>query len=328
MAQPEIEVGAIKVSRCVSIRFAGPTSPIVILLLTALPAASQDAPPKSAETAWSADSDVVRRRGPSNDFDFSVDAVSGGQAESSSMFQGVNSEEAESVPPKKRGDSWDFTLAPYLWASSIRASVDAGPIFSTTEACFSDLLKDLSFGAQLRFEGLRNDRWGFYLDGTFLRLSSDTTVRVGRFRLRGIDIETEFTQAYLDFGGMYRIGRQGRSFDVLFGGRYTHLGTEVSGGWVIDSKDSKDYVSPVIGGSVTWQLSEKWVVNVKGDVGGFGVGEAADLAWGGTAVLGYHLTESATVAFGYRYYDIDFTNRDLDLDLQFHGPIVGVAFRF
>jgi len=44
--------------------------------------------------------------------------------------------------------------------------------------------------------------------------------------------------------------------------------------------------------------------------------------------VGYRLDDHTTLAFGYRFYDIDFSQRDLDLDLQFHGPVVGFAYRF
>lgn len=65
-----------------------------------------------------------------------------------------------------------------------------------------------------------------------------------------------------------------------------------------------------------------------GGSGGFGVGDAADLSWGLTGVLGYRLEESTTLGFGYRYYDVGFTGGELDLDIQFDGPTVGLAFRW
>jgi hypothetical protein len=222
---------------------------------------------------------------------------------------------------------WEFTLAPYLWMSSIRADAEVGSVSGTADACFSDLLKQTDRGAQLRFEGIRHP-WGFYLDGTYMSLGGDAQARVGPFRVRGLDVDGEFTQAWLDFGGMYRFGERGRSLDVMAGGRYSYLAADVSIGPFLDVDDWKDFWAPVIGGRLTYALSEKWVVSLAGDAGGFGVGEAADLSWGLTGILGYRLSDTTTMAFGYRFYDIQFSDRDLDLDLQFHGPVVGLAFRF
>jgi len=103
---------------------------------------------------------------------------------------------------------------------------------------------------------------------------------------------------------------------------------DVSVGPFLDVDESRDFWAPVIGGRLTYALSETWVLSLAGDAGGFGVGDAADLSWGLTGIVGYRLDDRTTLAFGYRFYDIEFSDRDLDLDLQFHGPVVGLAFRF
>lgn len=242
------------------------------------------------------------------------------------QLAGGDDEPAAAPPPKPSGD-WEFTLAPYLWASSLRTNADVGPISITSEACFTELLKDLDMGAMLRFEGLRDDRWGFYLDGTYLSLGNDGRARVGPFRIRGIEVDAQITQAWLDFGGMYRFGKQGRSFDLMLGGRYSYMGTDVSIG-PFDLDNSNDNVSPVIGGRVQYDLSDKWLVSLRGDLAGFGIGNAADLVWGVTALLGYHINDRTTLGFGYRYYDISISSGRLDADVQMYGPMVGLAYRF
>jgi len=57
-------------------------------------------------------------------------------------------------------------------------------------------------------------------------------------------------------------------------------------------------------------------------------GDAADLVWGLTGLVGYRLNDRATLGLGYRYYDIDFSNDRVDADVQFYGPIAGLAFHF
>ncbi len=233
-------------------------------------------------------------------------------------------DEPAAAPPPERSKEWEFIFAPYLWTMSLRADVDAGPISATVDECFTELAKDLEFAAQARFEGLRDDRWGFFLDGTYLNLGADSRAKVGPFRVRGIGVDVQFTQAWLDFGGMYRFGKRGRSFDLMVGGRYNYLATDTSIAF-IDVDDSKDVVAPVVGGRVEYALSDKWLASLKGDVSGFGVDDAADLTWGVTGLLAYRINDRTMLGFGYRYYDIRVGS---DFDFQYYGPMVGVAFRF
>lgn len=237
--------------------------------------------------------------------------------------------ESPAPSPTDHGtDKWTFTLAPYLWMSSLSADVDAGPVSASPSACFTDLLKDLDMGAQLRFEGLHEDRWGFFVEGNYLSLGDEARARIGRFRIRGVAVDTQFTQAWFDFGGMYRLGPQGRSFDLMLGGRYAYVATDTSVGPFLELDQSKSFVAPLVGGRMVYDVFDRWLLAAQADLGGFGVGEAADLFWGATALMGYRLSESAMLAIGYRYYDMDFSSGRLDLDVQFHGPIVGVVFQF
>jgi len=223
---------------------------------------------------------------------------------------------------------WQFTLAPYLWLLSVSADIKAGPISTGADVCVTDLLQNLDMIAQLRFEGLHKERWGFFLDGTYLGLSTEASAKIGPFRLRGRDVDAELDLAWLDVGAMYRFGESGRSFDAFLGGRVAHVSSAVSIGPFLDSADQGDFVSPVIGGRVEWAFSERWVGWLSGEVGGFGVGQGADLFWGATASVGYRLSRNTTLALGYRVYDWDYGQGRRDLHLMFHGPIVGLVFRF
>ena len=224
------------------------------------------------------------------------------------------------------GDEWHFTLSPYLWTTSISADAEVRGLSASPEACFTDLLKNLDGAAQLRFEG-RKGPWGFFLDGTYLSLSNETDVRTRGFPLRGLEGDVTFTQAWLDFGGYYRLGRPGNSFDVMLGGRYAYVSTELSLGSLVEVEESKNYVTPMIGGRWELALSDKWLLALVADASGFGVG-GADLIWGASALVGYRANERITLGFGYRFYDMEFNTDRLNLDLQYHGPIVGMVVHF
>ena len=68
----------------------------------------------------------------------------------------------------------------------------------------------------------------------------------------------------------------------------------------------------------------------RGDVGGFGLG--SDFAWDATAFFDWRFGKNFSMAFGYRYFDLQFDDRGgadaFDLDMQQGGPAIGVAYTF
>jgi opacity protein-like surface antigen len=249
----------------------------------------------------------------------------------SALIANAHSATAQTDPSRpqshKPPDDWEFSLTPYLWMTSLRVEAQVGPVSSTAEECFTELLSNMDLGAQLRFEG-RRGHWGFYLDGTYMSLGSDARARIGPFRVRGLDVDAEYTQAWLDFGGMYRFGEHGRSLDVMVGGRYAYVEADVSVGPFPDLNQSRDFLTPVVGARLQYALSDAWLLSLEGDVGGFGIGDAADLTWDITGLVGYQVSERTTLGIGYRYFALDYSSGALDLDLQIHGPIVGMSFQF
>jgi hypothetical protein len=59
-------------------------------------------------------------------------------------------------------------------------------------------------------------------------------------------------------------------------------------------------------------------------LGAFGAGDAPNLSWQATSLFSYAITEHWLLTAGYRALGF----RDDDLDMTFHGPILGGGFRF
>jgi hypothetical protein len=59
-----------------------------------------------------------------------------------------------------------------LWTAGLTGDLSARGRSATVDPSFSDLLKDLDFGAMLLAEA-RYDRWGLLLDGFYSKLSKD-----------------------------------------------------------------------------------------------------------------------------------------------------------
>ena len=70
----------------------------------------------------------------------------------------------------------------------------------------------------------------------------------------------------------------------------------------------------------------------RGDIGGFSIGSSSDLTWTLTAMLELDLSDTWSLAAGYRYVDVDWTKGSgihrFEFDYKIHGPLLGAIIRF
>jgi opacity protein-like surface antigen len=94
-----------------------------------------------------------------------------------------------------------------------------------------------------------------------------------------------------------------------------------------DFEESEAWIDPVVGLRMSYALRPRLSLNLVTDVSGFAIGSASDLTWNAALVLDYPLSERWTLRVGYRALNLD-RDAGLDVDLSFHGPIVGAAYTF
>ena len=129
--------------------------------------------------------------------------------------------------------AWRFEIAPFLWMAGVDGSSTIGPLESSFEADFDDIVGDLDFGFMLHAEADKGP-WTILFDGMALDLGAEGQ------GLGGGDIDSDVEMVIIDLGVAYqfldlplggsndaptngpRLGLQ-----VLGGARYTHLGIEV-----------------------------------------------------------------------------------------------------
>lgn len=96
----------------------------------------------------------------------------------------------------------------------------------------------------------------------------------------------------------------------------------------IHEKETVWWVEPIVGARIKADLTERVYLHLNGNVGGFGWGSASYLSWEALSTLGMRFKERWAVEAGYRGIGTDRKHPDLDLDLIFHGPIIGLSYRF
>jgi hypothetical protein len=103
-----------------------------------------------------------------------------------------------------------------------------------------------------------------------------------------------------------------------------------NGSLVIDYNNQ--YVEPFLGARLGLWLSPKFVVNLKGDVGGFGFVGDDHVDCNLEALLGYRVSQHVYAWAGYRahgaWYNFGADLVQINLAMWAHGPVLGVTYAF
>ncbi len=231
---------------------------------------------------------------------------------------------------------WEWTLAPYLWASDIAVDVTVNnePVIGA-DIAFSDLLDKLDFAFPLHFEG-RRGKGGFFLDVMFINLG-DTQSNVAHPPLDGdTTVRSDLKQTLFEAGGFYRLSGGTHGLDLLYGVRVIDydmtlditLPPPASTATRVTSSDT--FTDGFAGLRYQGPVGERFSIGLRGDVG---AGDS-ELVWNVSALLGYHVGKQRQnlILLGYRHMDFEFKESGSGLtvqnDLTMSGPITGFAFRF
>ena len=245
------------------------------------------------------------------------------------------------APASSRAEGISFTVANYLWITSISANIAIGPTSTHVDKSFIDLLKETE--TAIAFSGygaVHYGNWSFFLDGLYSRVTADTSVGPLATQTRGVT-------SLLDFGLSYRLGLLGvpqsggwaLMLEPYVGGRYINLSTRISGGrsgpfggpLVIDVHKTFSGVDPIFGARLTAEVDPRWRLSLAADVGG---GAATKLTWSASGLVGYRFEMGgifSTLWVGYKALGLDLNSGGplpLRVNQVLHGPVVGSSFRF
>jgi opacity protein-like surface antigen len=221
-------------------------------------------------------------------------------------------------------EEWKHEVAPYVFGAAMDGRTGVGNAVVDVNASFSDIVENLETGFMGAYRGTYG-RYSITFDGIFMALGANGRGPSG-FVSGDVDLDQLALEA--DFG--YALTEQ---FTVFAGLRYNDLSvkTKVVGPLGERRREGDEsWIDPVVGAHFTLPLSDQWSVNLRGDVGGFGVG--SDLAWQGIATLRWQATASFGVLAAYRYIQMDYEdgsgNEAFIYDVSISGPALGVVFTF
>ncbi len=246
----------------------------------------------------------------------------------------------EEKPNEKSG--WEFQVAPYMWAISMSGDATVKGQEADVDVSFSDIWDELNFAFMMEYEA-RKGRWGLWGNTIYANLGkSDADVD-------GIEIEPTVNALWQGVGGFYRLGTwdlvdaPGKNtpsvtVDTYLGARYTYLDLRLdikSNDFGLKNvDDDKQWIEPLVGVRTRWDLSERWTINLTGDIGGVAFG--SDFAWDALGLIGYRFSlfgeDNAGAFAGYRALSQDYTDGSGDdkfeWDVTLYGPVLGLVIAF
>lgn len=251
--------------------------------------------------------------------------------------------------PIEKVSPWTFELGAYGFIPvSINgtSTVDGGAV--DLDMGLSDALDLLQFAISGRGEAWRqraaNDgsAFGFVLDAQYVNLGLSNQ---GIGPAGGGTVKADIRQGIIDAAVGYRFPSiatgsgpdQRLEFDVTAGARYNYIRQKIQvipglpAPFTQNLGGDKHWVSPMIGARANFHFNDRWNLVVRGDMSGFGV-SGEDLSWSLNGIAGYKFTEKATFRFGYRVYDIDYSDGEgankFAYDVTQHGPFLGLSYKF
>ena len=227
-------------------------------------------------------------------------------------------------------EGWELTLAPYFWMISADGKLGVNGQKEELDASFSDILDAsdsyVAFNADVK---LSNGRFGLLFAPSWAQIGVDDVAN-------GTPLEADvtFDMLFMDMAVLYRAvdwpmsnpaGDHTRvTVDALVGARYTWLQPEIDFDNAGSPDRENDWWDPIVGADAKIDITPRFFLTLRGDVGGFGAGSE----WTTNAASSFGVRFNvfginAAVRAGYRVLYQDFDEGGFDWRMTIHGPILG-----
>jgi hypothetical protein len=226
---------------------------------------------------------------------------------------------------EKEKSKWHYQAELYLMFPTMSGQVQIGSLPAVeVDADAGTILDHLKMAAMVYLEA-NNGEWAITSDLLYMKLGQD--VKESKIIKSG---KVDMKETAWELAGLKRLtpwleGGIGARLMVLGAGvdlqTETFLGTRD-----ISDSDNKTWVDPIIVLRSNHVFKEKWLLNLRGDIGGFGIG--SKFAWQAQAYGGYRFSELFQLTAGYRYIGIDYNKDGFVYDVNTYGPVLRLGFNF
>jgi hypothetical protein len=227
---------------------------------------------------------------------------------------------------------WEHTVVIYGMGAAIDGEAQIGDLAVPVDVSISDVFDALEMGAMGAYRA-DTGTWSFMVDATFMGLGGTAESR--RDIVKGDMDMDQFTL-------MGTVGRRlTENLEALFSLSYLDLSTDLklttrnplTGAVTTRSAgDEASWVDPLLGLQYNVPFADNWRFNLRGDIGGFGVG--SDLTYQLLTNVRWQANDTIGVVAGYRLISFDYedgnkgSSKYQHYDLTEQGPLVGMTISF
>lgn len=240
-------------------------------------------------------------------------------------IKGQTTDSEENTNTKK----WNFLVEAYFLIPYMSGDTGIGNLPNVQlDANPGDILSQLSMGAMIYFEAA-TDKWAFSSDIIYMNLGKGLDAEPSLIVNYGVIELKQFMWEVAAFRKLMPC------LDAGLGLRLNNLDINSNinrkpGDVDVERSASKTWVDPFIVARFHNKSNSKFLYQVRGDIGGFGMG--SDFAWQLQAYLGYRISDLFQATAGYRYLGMDYdkgngTDRFL-YDVDTSGPVIRLGFNF
>jgi hypothetical protein len=220
---------------------------------------------------------------------------------------------------------WHYVLEGYMMFPNMSGQTTVRNLPEVdVDASAGDILGHLNIGAMLYAEAT-NDNWAITSDFLYMNLGQDAQESN---LVTGGDVTMKET--CWELAGLKRITPW---LDAGVGGRLLSLNAAIDIETLLENRSgsaTRTWFDPVIIARSNHIFNEKWILQVRGDLGGFGIG--SDFTWQGQVYAGYRFSKLFQATVGYRYIGIDYDKgegQDRFLyDIDTYGAVIRLGFNF
>ena len=237
----------------------------------------------------------------------------------------------------KSADSWQFEIAPYLFASGLDGTVGMRGVEADVDMSFGDIWDRLDKAFML-FATAEKGNWLFMFDGMYVDLADEQTSSwqgpLGNSNTAQLNVDlTEQVYSFSAGRKVWQQGSRGR-LDVLGVARYTNLESKLNlalttgADLLPDGSRSVtaeyDWWDGAVGLRFIAPLAQKWDFVGYADVGAGG----SDLTYQLLAGVNWQFSRTLSAKAGYRYFYQDYEEDDFKWDMAMSGAFLGLGIRF
>jgi hypothetical protein len=225
-----------------------------------------------------------------------------------------------------KSDQWKSFFSIYGWLPALTGDIKIKGVESNLDSSHSDAFSNSGFFFFMaHYEGFKG-QWGIMLDGMYAGLEMEKEHPGGAVPGRR---QVKLTQALIELAVPYRLTWNPVVADVFFGVRYNNIYGEIAiPSRALKRDNTLAFLDPIVGGRVFFPLAKNWVLGLRGDIGGFGIGNASDLALNGNVFVNWQINELLSLQGGYRALYMKYNEGENEWNGTEHGPWFGIGFSF